>query len=162
VNEEFKDLASRIRSELPDIERLVRRVNKAWEHANRTGDDLYLDSVALNLHGFYGALERLFELIASTADHKVPEGADWHQRLLEQLTSEVPRVRPAVISRTVKDALDDFRGFRHVVRNIYTFNIDRNRLQRLVANAPGTAGSVAKELAAFADFLEHESDAQDE
>lgn len=26
--------------------------------------DIYLDSVALNLHGFYSGLERLFELVA--------------------------------------------------------------------------------------------------
>lgn len=65
MNEEFLRLAGRIHAEIPEIERLVRRINDGWAQANRTGDDLYLDGVALNLHGLYGALERLFELIAS-------------------------------------------------------------------------------------------------
>ena len=156
MNEEFIRLAGRIRAELPEVERLVRRFNDGWEKANRTGDDLYLDGVALNLHGFFGALERVFERIASTFDEKIPEGANWHQLLLEQMSREVAGVRPAVISPPVKEILDEFRGFRHVARNIYTFHIDRAKLGRLVAAASVAVVSVSKELDAFADFLEHE------
>jgi hypothetical protein len=50
MSEEFGVLAARIRSELPEIERLVRRVNDGWQRVAQTGDDLYLDGVALNLH----------------------------------------------------------------------------------------------------------------
>jgi hypothetical protein len=59
---------------------------------------LYLDSVALNLHGFYAGLERLFEMIVGVVDGQMPRGENWHQILLEQVATETPSVRPAVIS----------------------------------------------------------------
>jgi hypothetical protein len=44
----------------------------------QSGDEFYLDSVALNLHSFYTALERVFELIATTIDQEKPQGENWH------------------------------------------------------------------------------------
>ena len=65
MNERVLRLAERIRSELADLDRLVARLQQAWAQRQRTHDDLYLDSIALNLHGFYAGLERLFELVAA-------------------------------------------------------------------------------------------------
>lgn len=50
-------------------------------------DDYYLDSVALNLHGFYSGLERVFEKVASTIDGSVPSAANWHRELLNQMAT---------------------------------------------------------------------------
>jgi len=123
VSEEFVILAARIRSELPELERLVRRVNDGWQRAAQTGDDLYLDGVALNLHGFYNALEKIFGRIADATGERIPEGANWHQGLLQQMSTEVAGTRPAVLSEPVKVQLDEFRAFRHVARNVYGFNL---------------------------------------
>ena len=57
--------------------------------------DVYLDSVALNLHSFYSGLERLFE-IARHIDCSVPEGETWHRDLLDQMACEVADIRPAI------------------------------------------------------------------
>ena len=54
----------------------------------------------------------------------MPQGFNWHQVLLEQMTNEIPDIRPAVISEVTYEALDEYRGFRHVVRNIYAFQLD--------------------------------------
>ncbi|HIC88970.1 MAG TPA: hypothetical protein EYP04_06170, partial [Anaerolineae bacterium] len=124
-------LAGRIRQELGELARVIERAEASWHHFQTTGDDLYLDGVALNLHGFYTGLERVFELIASEIDLGKPAGSSWHQELLRQMSAEVPRVRPAVISPQTRDRLDEYRGFRHVVRNVYTYNLDTERIQRL-------------------------------
>jgi len=58
-------LTARIREELVELAQIVDRVQEGWQRAQQSGDDLYIDSVALNLHGFYGGLERLFELIVN-------------------------------------------------------------------------------------------------
>ena len=71
-------LTTRIQEELVELAQIVDRVREGWQRAQQLEDDLYIDSVALNLHGFYGGLERLFELIASTIDEDVPKGANWH------------------------------------------------------------------------------------
>lgn len=153
----LQQLAVRIRSELKDIARVLQRVEEGWERARRSSDDYYLDGVALNLHGFYSGLERLFERIAVLVDDARPAGPDWHQTLLHQMAQEIPGVRPAVISESTRAKLDAYRSFRHVARNIYTFNLDPAKLNDLVTQAPGCFTQVQTELLAFAHLLERQA-----
>ena len=150
-------LADRIRSECQDLALAVERAQEGWRRAERSADDLYLDSVALNLHGFYAGLERMFELIATTVDGQLPTGEHWHRLLLEQMASESPGVRPAVISDATRQVLEEYRGFRHIVRNVYTFRFDPAKMQRLVEDAPTTFAQTQAELLAFASFMEQQA-----
>jgi len=154
VSKRLLRVSSRIRSELKRLDRVLDRVNEGIRQARWTSDDLYWDSVALNLHGFYAGLERLFEMIAGTVDGSVPQGANWHQVLLEQMAAEQSRIRPAVISEETRFALDEYRGLRHVVRNVYSFKFDALQLQRLGQQAPQVFSRVRAELLSFADFLQ--------
>ena len=88
MNERLRHLARRIRDELSELDRVNQRVAEGWDRAIRNADDYYLDGVALNLHGCYGGLERLFELIAAVVDRAKPKGENWHQALLVQMTEE--------------------------------------------------------------------------
>ena len=74
--------------------------------------------------------------------------------LLEQVAAETPVVRPAVISDETRWMLDEYRGFRHVVRNVYTFRFDPAKVRKLVEGAPAAYTQVRAELLAFADFLD--------
>jgi hypothetical protein len=56
-------LAARILAELENIGITVERAVQGWEKAKTKNDEYYLDGVALNLHGFYSGLERIFERI---------------------------------------------------------------------------------------------------
>jgi hypothetical protein len=153
VKKEAAVLSARIESELKDIFTLIDRIKAAWRKARDREDDFYLDSVALNLHGLYSGLERIFEKIASTIDGSVPAGVNWHQELLNQMAVEVPRIRPAVISIDLKGDLEEYRGFRHVVRNVYTYRLDPEKLRPLVKNINKIWKKIDKELSAFAKFL---------
>jgi hypothetical protein len=153
VKKEAAVLSARIESELKDIFTLIDRIKAAWRKARDTEDDFYLDSVALNLHGLYSGLERIFEKIASIIDGSVPTGVNWHQELLNQMAVEVPRIRPAVISIDLKDDLEEYRGFRHVVRNVYTYRLDPDKLRPLVKNINKIWEKIDKELSAFAKFI---------
>lgn len=146
-------LAARVIAELKELFALVDRARLGWDKAKRSNDDLYLDSVALNIHGFYSGLERLFEKIASTIDGSVPEGTNWHQELLTQMSIEIPGIRSAVISPELKEMLEEFRGFRHVVRNVYTYHFNPEKLTALIEKIDPTAEKIRIELTAFADFL---------
>ena len=44
-----------------ELEQVVERIKMGWIKARKLGEDLYLDSAALNLHDFYSGLERIFE-----------------------------------------------------------------------------------------------------
>jgi hypothetical protein len=54
-------LESRILSEIAALELIVTKVERAWKAAGANNDDLYYDSVALNIHSFYSGLEKIFE-----------------------------------------------------------------------------------------------------
>jgi len=150
----YRSVAGRIRQELPAVAQVAIRASGSLDAATSSGDDRYIDAVALNLHAFYSGLEHLFEQIARRIDESMPSGASWHQDLLIQMASPMSDVRPPVISGDLRDRLDRYRGFRHVVRNVYTYNLDSGQVALLVRALPETSTKVASELAAFADFLE--------
>ena len=124
------------------------------EKGQRSGDDDYWDGVALNLHGFYTGVEQIFEDIARTIEGGLPSGPEWHTSLLRQMTVEIDGLRPAVIAVKTRKSLDEYRGFRHIVRNVYTFNLRPARLQELVNAAPNCLADLTADLLAFANFLE--------
>lgn len=147
-------LAERIRQDLTELNQVLARLQEAWLRAHRSGDDFYLDSVALNLHGFYSGIERIFRRLAETLDGSLPAGENWHQALLVQMSKEVVGTRPAVISQQASKRLDEYRGFRHVVRNVYAYHFDSAKLEKLVIGAEDTFTLLRAELLAFADFLD--------
>lgn len=145
-------LATRLRAELVDLERVTRRVEHLWSKAGT--DDDYLDGVALNLHGFYAGVERIFEQIAREIDGALPDGPEWHRALLMQMSAEVSSTRPPVISRTTRNCLDEYRGFRHVVRNVYTFNLRPTRLKELATELPVCYKALVQDVMSFCNFLD--------
>jgi hypothetical protein len=84
----------------------------------------------------------------------MPEGGNWHQELLEQMNTELPGVRPAVLSDASHKKLNRYRGFRHVVRNVYTFDFDPEQIGLLMKRLPETVEHVHDDLRVFADTLE--------
>lgn len=144
-----KVFISRIESELAELDEVVKRVMSAWHYAMEQRNDLFLDATALNLHGFYSGIERIFESIAKEIDQSVPSGLSWHRELAYQMTMEIDSVRPPVITKATCKMLDEYRGFRHVVRNVYTYNLSEDRLRDLVAGLESGYAQVKRELGTF-------------
>lgn len=151
---EYSALAGRIRQALADLGRVVERAEELVDKAARTGDDGYLDGVALNLHAFYAGVERIFEDIARGTGEGVPTGPEWHRDLLLQMSATIDGVRPAVIRPETRYCLDEYRGFRHVVRNVYTFSLRPARLKELTGELRACYEATARDLEKFAGFLE--------
>ena len=158
MNSQAAILSARINTELAALKLVVERTLQAWGKASQQNDDFYLDSVALNLHSFYSGLERIFAKLASTIDGAVPNAANWHQELLTQMQAEIPSIRPAVISCQLKETLEEYRGFRHVVRNVYTYHLKPEKLRLLVNNLEDTFSLASKELNEFLQYLEKVDD----
>jgi hypothetical protein len=154
MKEAYLAVAGRIRQELKELEQVAERTEQIWQKIVATSDNYYVDATALNLHGFYAGLERVFELIADGIDQSKPTGANWHQELLRQMTAEIPNTRPAVISTQTRNRLDVYRGFRHVVRNVYTYHLDQQQIEVLVKQLPAVLTDTTQELMAFSNFLE--------
>jgi hypothetical protein len=152
----FRELIERLRGEVDELDVVVQRALRAWQKAQHhsSEQEFYLDSVALNLHGFYAGVERLFELIARRIDQKLPSGEAWHRDLLRQMAQDLPDIRPAAISQESAIVLDNFRRFRHLVQNIYVINLQADKMTDLTTALPALWDKLRGELLAFADFLE--------
>jgi hypothetical protein len=151
---DYAALAGRIRLSLQDVNRSVGRSLELANKAKTTGDDGYWDGVALNLHGFYTGIEHIFEDIARTIETSLPSGAGWHIDLLTQMSAEIESVRPAVIKTETRNCLDQYRGLRHVVRNVYAFNLRSARLHELIQDLPDCFSATSADLLEFTGFLE--------
>lgn len=152
MSEELTGIARRIRREISELDKIREHALRRWEKASK--DEDYLGSVGFDLQSFYQGVERVFETIAKSIDRSLPTGDKWHKMLLEQMGNEISGIRPAVISMETRQALDDFRMFRHLAHNIYTFNLDPRRIKSLIEKLPGTMGLIGQDLSLFADFLD--------
>lgn len=105
--------------------------------------------VGSSLHDYYTALENIFRIVAAKIDKSIPQGAEWHRELLEQMALEIPGLRPPVITPTTAALLEPYRGFRHVFRNVYGFNLSFSRVKELLERLPDVSAAVKNDLAAF-------------
>ena len=149
--ERYLLLADRINSELLSIEKAVARAETAINRSTEQTQDaeFFAASAAFDLQGFYSGFERLFELIANEIDDSLPVGPSWHRDLLTQMAQSVPDVRPAVISSDTASALSDYLEFRHVVRNMYTFNLKSDRVAELVGGSRSAYNMAQRDLTGF-------------
>ena len=70
------------------------------------------------------------------------------------MSSEITEVRPPVLTLELRNRLDRYRGFRHVVRDVYSFNLDVDLVELLVRQLHPTMEQLSRELLTFADFLD--------
>lgn len=147
-------LRRRIEAELDDVRRAAEKASRAFERARHVGQDAdyYLDSTAINLHGFYNGIERILEGIARELDGGLPEGPNWHRELLSQMTLDLAGLRPAVLHRETAARLDEYLRFRYV-RNLYTWSFDASKLSGLVAGLPEVLTDLEADLTVFGSFL---------
>jgi hypothetical protein len=58
-----------------------------------------------------------------------------------------------VLSTELAGAVAEFLRFRHVVRNVYTFDLEAERVEHLAARLRPTWSEIRAALLAFAAFL---------
>ena len=152
TQEERESLAVRLRIELENLERGLTRATRLMDKSKQDND--YLDGVALNLHSFYAGAERMFSQIATELDRSVPSDEAWHRSLLLQMAGQLKSMRPAVIRAETLHCLDEYRSFRHVVRNIYTFNLRPASVEALVEIMHDCYHNIQRDMTEFCTYLE--------
>ena len=83
MTDPYQALARRIDAEILDLDRTAAAISRHWQKSEKASadQDAYQNSVALNLHSFYSALERILELIATELDGGTLGGEAWHSEL---------------------------------------------------------------------------------
>lgn len=149
------DLISEIKDEMKLLENLIAEIKETAKEIPQAKKKkrVYEESLALKLHNFYTGCERIFQKIADDINGSVPRSFDWHKRLLKTMALDIEHIRPPVISRETEKLLLEYLAFRHLVRNIYGFEIDSERLQSLLEKSNTTFRRFKQEVNAFLGFL---------
>lgn len=82
----------------------------------------------------------MFLSIAERVDNSIPVGSRWHTDLLNQMTFDLPSIRPPALSRATRNVLHEYRSFRRLVRNVYTYNLDPEKVAAPVDHISPTYG----------------------
>ena len=142
-------LAAEVESELSSLADLDGELAKAPRH-----DDTYsLRARGSILHDFYNGIERVFLRIARELNGGVPRGDQWHRDLVDDMTLEIPEVRPAVIDQDLARALGDYLRFRHLFRNVYGGVLDAERMASLEERLPETLAAFRQRVEAFVSWM---------
>jgi uncharacterized protein YukE len=137
----------RLRRLADDIAAVRREIEQDPRHAK-----LFYENLALKLHTFYTGCERIFQTLAAELNGAPPTGFDWHRRLLERMGTAW-QDRPALLSPASVEGLREYLAFRHVVRNIYGFELDVERVEYLVARYQVVWEQVEADLESFVAWL---------
>jgi hypothetical protein len=156
---ELKEVALDIEVELAQLARLrteLERVNQLIAGSPELADLLY-ENQAYKLHNFYTGCEHIFQIVASELNSALPTGYDWHKRLLERMA--LPHEgRPALISTQTAQSLERYLAFRHVVRNIYGYELEAKRVAQLVEQQGTVWQQFETEVRAFISWLRQTAD----
>lgn len=147
-------IATDLELELGQMKRLEQAILAVQQEIQRDPEHakLFYEVQALKLHNFYTGCERIFSLIVSEFNGGKPSGYDWHKRLLQRMTV-AQQERPPVISTETAQRLDEYLGFRHVVRNVYAFDLDTERVARLIQTYPAVWQQFEREIQEFITWL---------
>jgi len=136
-----------IARELSQFEPLLRKVRLV------TPDRIEINALAMLLHSFYCGVENIFKRIVSNIDQTKLTATRWHQDLLNLMAQAVPQ-RPAVISPDFHTTLQQYLGFRHISRNVYSSQLDWELMRNLVDNLGTVHARFRDEINAFLAELE--------
>ena len=152
----------RITEEVIKIQETKKQLDKFVKELENQELEIYqealVDAIALNLHGFYTGVERIFQVIANQIDYRKPTGDKWHSELLEQMSVDLPGIRQAVISENTLLVLDELRRFRHVVRSVYSYQLKEQRVLDVVTQVFNFYDNLIIEIKDFCDSLSLETD----
>lgn len=149
------NVRDKILKECNNLEKVVTKTNETLFLIKNRDNDIYFDSLisalTLYLENFYMGVERIFVLITKQIDKITPSGKNWHIQLLNQMLVEIPSVRPFVISQASYELLNEFRGFRHVARSLYAYDLDPQRVIELANKLSQCYDSFQSDLQVFLD-----------
>lgn len=102
---------------------------------------------------FIRILKNFFESIAKEVDRRLPLGEEWHSELLHQMTLDIPGLRPQVITASTEKKLREYLGFRHLFRKRYGFELDWQKLKKLLLGMPRIRSNLENEIGRFFEAL---------
>ena len=114
----------------------------ADEHAG------HLSACGYELNRFYNVLEKSFERLCETFENHFENAGDYHERLLERVSLDLPGIRPRFLPAEQRSRVRELKSFRHFFRHAYDPILRADRLAELVTAASDVS-------AAFSEWVCH-------
>ena len=143
-----------IEDELTALQRIVGWTEEALTKLPEEPSQLEMHGLAAYIHQFYTGIERIFERIAVWLGEERPKGSYWHVELLSRMAEEQKGTRPAVISGTLRDRLEEYLKFRHFFRHAYGYTLQWTKIRPLAEGMKKTLEVLKAQLMAFLESLE--------
>jgi hypothetical protein len=94
-------------------------------------DFVEISAAALILHSFYNGIENILVLIFKHYDGQLLKSYKWHVELLDKAFMSKEN-RKQIFNIEIKEKLEEYLKFRHFVRYAYGFQLDWERMEKLV------------------------------
>ena len=102
--------------------------------------ELELAGISTLLNNFYNGIENILKQIFQMQAIELPEGSAWHQNLIALAIKE------NIVSENLALEIKRYLGFRHFATHGYTFNLEPDRLEKLIATIIPTFESFKEEI----------------
>jgi hypothetical protein len=86
---------------------------------------------SLKTQQLYSSIEDLLKQIAKSFENHIDDLSQYHKEILIRMNTEIPQVRPKVLSDTSYLFLDKLRSFRHFIRHAYDCELDPEDLKKI-------------------------------
>lgn len=119
----------------------------ADEHAG------HLSACGYELNRLYNVLEKSFERLCQAFENHFEKAGDYHERLLERMSLDLPGIRPRFLPPEFRSPVRELKSFRHFFRHAYDPILRSDRLAELVADATGVSGAFPTWIRSFCDTV---------
>lgn len=150
---ELRGLLTLIENDRQAIRVLVQEAVQVIAGWSDTPPKVEVAGVALVMHHVYTAAEHMFQKIAEVIDETSYRSEAWHRELLRSMGIPIRGIRDNVIRDDTLRKLDELRGFRHVVRHAYEYQLNAERVKTLAAELPALEALFERDPSRFADEL---------
>jgi hypothetical protein len=151
MKEKLAFLSAYLKNQLLVTNELIKKIEK-----EKIGNEKQAVYVGYLCHNFYCALEDLFREVAKVFENEIEEEDRYHRELLKKMNFEVPGFRPALLSKRSFLLLDEVRGFRHLFRHAYEYEISTVKVKDLSRRILKTWPHLRKDLENFNSFLKEQ------
>ncbi|UVK46704.1 hypothetical protein BPNPMPFG_002406 [Mesorhizobium sp. AR07] len=155
----------------PKIDRAAKELQQIGEYLSAHGSEMSLGewgavaAVSLGIHNVYNGIEDVLLSLANDIDGLVPKGPTMHQDVLDQMSVEIAGIRLAVLDPELYESLSELKGFRHLVRHRYGFDLKTDTVQenldRVKEAFPSFVGAIVSLERTLTEENTHDNDGGD-
>lgn len=108
---------------------------------------------ALKTQQLYTAFEDLLKQVAKAFENHIDKLETFHKELLIRMNTDIPNIRPAVVTTKSYLVLDKLRSFRHFIRHAYDCELDSEELSLIQHRLKKEFSLVQEDLKKFRNYI---------